>query len=114
MVSFLGSKVKHIDMKNDQNKNDHPFSDATDKKVHQHLSDEKDVISEQDIENADIISTVEDAQRQAASQTPEESTDASSSVKDEKKDPDDKDENDDDKDDNGPVPITTPWNILGS
>lgn len=77
--------------------------EKTTMKVHQHLSDINDVISDQDIKNVNTDFNEEGAKEL-------EQKDSSGEEKNDNEDDKDKEEK---KDKNEAIPIVTPWNILG-
>ena len=97
----------------DDAKSGEVFQDeATNKKIHQHLSDKTDVISEQDIENVrtDFPKAATEEIPSAVGNT-ETLPGASEGVED-NDEPAKNEETEENKEDDHP--IITPWNVLGS
>ena len=86
--------------------------EATNKKIHQHLSDKTDVISEQDIKNVrtDFPETATEEIPSAAGNT--ETLPGESGGAEDNEEPAKNEEIEETKEDEHP--IITPWNILGS
>lgn len=86
-------------------KSEEKFSDEkTSQKIHQHLSDKNDVISEQDIEN--VRTDFNEESPAGAEQASSEETE------NEKNETGDKKETGENKDKQENPPLITPWNIL--
>lgn len=94
-----------LQVKKDEGK----FSDEnTDLKIHQHLSDKNDQITEQDIEN--VKTDFEESPGENLSQT----TPAAITGNDKDEKGADSDVEEEREAENDAHPIVTPWNILGS
>ncbi|MBC7888121.1 MAG: hypothetical protein H7Z13_09530 [Ferruginibacter sp.] len=88
-------------------KNEEGFSDEkTDMKIHRHISDQNDQITDQDIENVRTDIGVESTESLVQNDLKEEPVD-------EKNDAGDTGEEKDKAGEQDANPIITPWNILG-
>ena len=98
----MKNENQHAVSKKEQYNNNIVIDEKTDHKIHEHLSNINDKISDQDIENAAV-------NFEPTHETQNESKPAIEIGTEEK----DQTKKDDKEHDESSVPIITPWNVLG-